>query len=73
MIKKDCLLTPSFDIEKITIPVGFYPSKKSFKEGKSDVKEERKNIIDIIVHRITEKTKQDPEDILQAIADFVLR
>ena len=36
LIKKNNLLTPNFDIEKVEIPIGFYPSKKVISEKKED-------------------------------------
>ena len=68
LLKKGILLTPSFDVEKIAVPVGFYPSKKSFAIEKTDVKEEEeKNVIDVVVQRVVEKTKKNPENILEKI------
>ena len=67
LIKKEGVLTPSFGIEKINIPVGFYPSKKSFIEEKINLKEEKKNVIDTIVQQISEKTNQDLNDLLEEI------
>ena len=67
LIKKGDLLTPSFDVEKIKIPIGFFPSKKAFKEEKIDLKEEKKNVLDTIVFRISEKSNQDSKNILEEI------
>ena len=64
LIKKDGLLTPSFDIEKINVPIGFYPSKKTFVNG-GKIKEN--NVMDTIVHRIVEKKNQDHKEIIEEI------
>lgn len=72
LIKKKDLLAPSFDVEKITIPIGFYPSKPTFVEGKKDLKEEKSNVIDAVMHRISEKTNQDPKDIAEEIKQIEL-
>ena len=64
LIKKDGLLTPSFDIEKINVPIGFYPSKKTFVNGG---KIEENNVMDTIVHRIVEKKNQDHKEIIEEI------
>ena len=64
LIKKDGLLTPSFDIEKINVPIGFYPSKKTFVNGG---KIEENNVMDTIVHRIVEKKNQDHKEIIGEI------
>ena len=67
LVKKDGLLTPSFDVEKITAPVGFYPAEKSFAIEKTELKEEELNIIDVIVKQIVEKTGKESEDIFKEI------
>lgn len=65
LIKKDGLLTPNFDIEKINIPLGFYPSKKTF--AKVERIEEENNVMDTIVHRIVEKKNQEHKKIIGEI------
>jgi hypothetical protein len=65
LIKKDGLLTPNFDIEKINIPLGFYPSKKTF--AKEEKIEEEYNVIEIIVNRIAEKNNQEYKKIIGEI------
>jgi len=74
LIRKDGLLTPSFDIKNIDIPVGFSPTKKTFVsvdrlEEENNIKN---NITDTIAHRIGEKTNQDPEDIADEIKQVAL-
>ena len=65
LIKKDGLLTPSFDIEKIIIPIGFYPSKKIL--VKREKVEEENNVIDTIVYRIAEKKNQSHKETIEMI------
>ncbi len=65
--KKDGLLTPSFDVEKITVPVGFLPTEKSFAIEKTELKEEEQNSIDVIVKQIVEKTGKEPKDVFEEI------
>ncbi len=68
LVKKGALLTPGFDVEKILVPVGFYPSTKSFTIEKTDVKvEEEQAVVDVVVQRIVEKADIDPKDILEEI------
>ena len=67
LVKKDGLLTPSFDVEKTTVPVGFYPTEKTFAVEKTESKEEEQNIIDVIVKQIVEKTGKELKDIFEAI------
>lgn len=66
LVKKDGELTPGFDIEKITVPVGFYPAEKSFTIEKTELKEE-KNVVDDIIQKIVSKTGEKPDDILKKI------
>ena len=72
LIKKEDLLIPSFDIEKINIPIGFYPSKKIFAEEKNEVKENKTNVIDTIICRIIEKKNQDRKEIIEEITQIAL-
>jgi hypothetical protein len=65
LIKKDEVLYPNFDIEKINIPIGFYPSRKSVDKG---FKLEKENsIIERIVNHIVEKKGQDYNVIVEKI------
>lgn len=67
LIKKDGKIKPSFDYEKIVVPVGFHPSKQPFEE--KDVKEEKLDAVKIIIDRIVEKTGQDEQSIIGKIND----
>lgn len=62
LVKKDGLLHPNFPLEKITIPVGFTPTKKIFTKKKEDQKE--KNLLESIASRLVEKTNHDLKDVL---------
>jgi hypothetical protein len=65
LIKKDGLLQPNFPLEKITIPLGFIPSKKLFSEKIDECKEE--NMIDEIVRQIITLTNHSQREILEEI------
>jgi hypothetical protein len=65
LIKKDGLLIPNFDIEKINIPLRFYPSKKTFAKEEKIVEEY--NVMDTIVNRIAEKKNQEYKKIIGEI------
>lgn len=69
LIKKEGMLTPSFDIEKIKVPIGFYPSKKTFVNGG---KIEENNVMDTIVNLIVEKKNQDRKEIIEEIKQTAL-
>lgn len=65
--KKGDRLAPNFEIKNITTPVGFLPSRKTFTEEKEEIKEEKRKVLDVIIHRIAEKTNQDSNDIIKEI------
>jgi len=67
LVKKDALLTPSFNVEKIIVPVGFLPTEKSFAVEKTESKEEEQIIIDIIVKQIVEKTGKETKEIFEEV------
>ncbi len=64
LVKKGAFLTPTFDVNKITIPTGFRPSKEVFYKQKE---EESPDIIENIVKRIAEDTGQNAKDIFEKI------
>ena len=64
LIKKEGLLTPSFDVEKIDIAVGFSPSKSTFTVKERD---EEEDVIQKIINRIIEKTDHTYEEIIKEI------
>jgi len=68
LIKKEGKLKPSFDYEKIVVPIGFRPSKKPIEE--KEVKEEKLDAIKTIINRIVEKTGLDEKSITEKIKDF---
>jgi len=72
LIKKREFLVPSFSIENISIPVGFFPSKKTFTEEKKDVRERKGDVTNALVYLIAEKTNQDAKVIVKEIKDVVL-
>ena len=53
LIEKKGFLTPSFDIEKISIPIGFTPSKSNYFE---DSAKEEEDVFQKIIHLIVQKT-----------------
>ncbi len=67
LIKKKDLIMPSFDIEKISIPVGFYPSKRVFIDDESiDIKEES-DLLGQIIKTIVEHLNAKEQNILNKI------
>ncbi len=68
LIKKEGKLSPSFDYEKIVVPVGFRPSKKPIEE--KEIKEEKLDVVKTIMARIVEKTGQDEQSVIKKIKDI---
>ena len=71
LLKKDDLVIPGFDHNKITVPVGFTPTKHVFekKEVEKD-DEEPVDILSKIVTQINEKTKLSKDEILKKIREI---
>jgi hypothetical protein len=65
LVKKDGMLSPNFTLEKIKIPVGFTPTKKTFSETTDQQKEG--DIIEEIVSHIYAQTHQDRTEIRDEI------
>jgi len=67
LVKKGGSLKPTFDCEKIIIPVGFQPSKQSLEEKKERVKKEKRDMMKIIINRVVEKTDLIEQDVVEKI------
>jgi len=65
LVKDGKLLHPNFPIERVSIPVGFAPSKKRFEEHKPAHKEEP--LLETIISNISKKTHRDASDIEKEI------
>ena len=65
--QKDELVSPTFDINKITIPVGFYPSKKDIILERKEEKTKTSSFMESITKRITDHTQQTPSELSQKI------
>jgi len=65
--KEDDQISLSFDINKITIPLGFSPSKRKFSEKKNQEVAQDVNILNQIVKRICEKTNLKEKQIIDRI------
>lgn len=63
--KKDGLVTPNFDYENVVIPAGFRPSKQPLTERKEV--EEKRDVVKIIIERVSEKTNLDEGSIIEKI------
>jgi hypothetical protein len=67
LIKENDQISHSFDINKITIPLGFSPSKKVLSEKKNQKELEELTVFKKIVNRIIEKTNLDENQIIEKI------
>ena len=72
LTKKDDLLKPTFVLEEIKVPVGFYPSKELFKEERQ-TKEitKTRDVLQDIIEEIVKKTKLDVETVNEKINQIV--
>ena len=71
LVKKDNLISPGFDIDKITIPVGFTPTKNVFeKKVEKKATEYSEDIFEQIVEKITKKTKISDNEIIKKIKEL---
>ena len=69
LIKEDDQISSSFDVNKITIPIGFSPSKKILFDKKNKEFAEETNFLNQIVKRIHEKTNLNESQIIDKIND----
>ena len=65
LIKKGEALRPGFEINKITVPLGFHPTSKIF--DKEEKKTPKESILNEIIEKIAEKAKIKKEDIYEKI------
>jgi hypothetical protein len=65
LVRNEGLLYPNFPFKKITIPVGFIPSKELFSEKTTEKKEEY--IIEGIATQISMQINQSKNEILEEI------
>jgi hypothetical protein len=65
--RKGELLSPSFNIENIKIPIGFIPKKIKY-ETNEKITENK--ILDRVVNQISEKSNQTHEEIMKSIKKF---
>ena len=65
--EKDGMVTPNFDIEKITIPVGFHPTQTSFKVDGKSVEKEEKSLVFEMVEKISKKSNLDEKKVIDKI------
>jgi hypothetical protein len=70
LVKENDQISLSFDINKITITLCFFPSKSVFSEKKNKEVVEELNILDQIVKRIHEKTNLKEAQIFDKINEI---
>jgi hypothetical protein len=72
LTKKEDQIKPAFDIKKITVPVGFYPSKKVFIEEKKVElpKKEEDDVFKLMVERIIEKSNLSEQEVIKKIKEI---
>jgi hypothetical protein len=64
--KENDKIIPSFDISKISVPIGYAPVGKLF-EKKKDVKQKEVSVLDEIIDKISKDTNKDKKKIYDEI------
>jgi hypothetical protein len=67
LVKKDDLIRPSFDIEKVQVPLGFYPSKRVFVEEEPIEETPDEDLLTQIIRKISENINEKEQDILKKV------
>jgi len=65
--EKEGLVTPNFDIEKITVPVGFHPTQNTFVIKEKVEKKEGKDLVFTLIQKICKNTDLDEKAVLGKI------
>lgn len=67
LTKKGDLIKPSFDVNKIDVPIGFSPSKLVFEEKKEKIAKKKENVLNKIVKKIIEETNLNKQQVTEKI------
>ena len=68
--KNDEIVKPNFDIDKISVPLGFRPSKKIFEEKEITKLDKEKDIAKTLLRRIAENTGLDEKKIINEVKEI---
>jgi len=69
VIKEKGGVKPTFDIEEIQIPLGFYPSKDLFKKVKAE-EVEKIDVLKIIIKKIVKESNIDEKTVIKQIKEI---
>jgi hypothetical protein len=67
LTKKGNLIKPTFNIEKIDVPIGFYPSKLVFEEKKERIPKKEEDVLNKIIKRIVKETDLNQQQVTEKI------
>lgn len=67
LVKEGEMLSPTFDIDEINIPIGFFPTKSKYEKNG---KESSETLLENIINRIIEKTNIPKDEILKSIENI---
>ena len=67
LTKKGDLIKPNFDVNKIDVPIGFYPSKLVFEEKKEKIAKKEEDVLNKIVKHIVEETDLNEQQVTEKI------
>jgi hypothetical protein len=71
LTKKGNLIKPTFNIEKIDVPTGFYPSKLVFEEKKERMPEKKEDVLYKIIKRIVKDTDLNQQQVTEKVKAIV--
>lgn len=64
---KDDLIKPSFDINKIDVPIGFSPSKFVFEEKRKKIAKKKEDVLNKIIKQIVNETNLNNQQVTEKI------
>ena len=67
LTKKGDLIKPSFDVNKINVPIGFYPSKLVFEEKKEEISKKNEEVLNKLIKQIVEETNLNEQQVAEKI------
>lgn len=67
IIKDDEGIKANFDLKKISVPVGFYPSNKAFEEKTEIRPVKTENILDEIINKLVNSSDLNEKEVIEKI------
>lgn len=67
LTKKGDLIKPSFEVNKIDVPIGFSPSKLVFEEKKEKIVKKEEDVLNRIIKQIVKETALSEQQVTEKI------